>query len=75
MTPQELEDDPFLTPAQIAKIFAVKPYTVRNWIAQGKFDQSRVAKIGNRLRVRRSAVTDFAQSLFGSEEEETNDFV
>jgi excisionase family DNA binding protein len=73
VTTKELEEDPFLTPAQIAKIFAVKAYTVRNWIAQGKFGEKNVIKIGNRLRVRSSAVTAFAESLYG--DEETDDFV
>ena len=73
MTTEELEGDPFLSPAQIARIFAVKPYTIRNWIKEGKFDPKRVTKINNRFKVRRSAVTDYAQSLFGDEEK--SDFV
>lgn len=70
MNLDEMKEDPFLSPAQIAQIFAVKPYTIRTWIKEGKFDPERVTKINNRIKVRRSAVTDFAQSLFGSEEKD-----
>jgi len=65
MNLDELKDDPFLSPSEIATIFRVKPYTVRMWIKDGKFDQDKIIKINNRLKVRRSAVQKFAQEQFG----------
>jgi hypothetical protein len=73
MTINDLKDDPFLTPNQIAQIFAVKPYTVRMWIKDGKFDEAAILKINGRIKVRSSAVTKFAQENYGSEEKD--DFV
>jgi len=68
MTIDDLKGDPFLTPNQIANIFAVKPYTVRLWIKDGKFEEGSVLKINGRIKVRSSAVAKFAQEQYGDED-------
>lgn len=72
MNIDELKDDPFMTPAQIAVLFAVKTYTVRQWIRDEKFDATKIQKLNGRIKVRRSAVQQFAQDQFGSDE--TNEY-
>ncbi len=62
----ELADDPFLTPAQIATMFGVTPYTVRQWI---KNEDLTAEKLHGRLKVRRSEVQRYAQKEFGSDDE------
>lgn len=64
---EELADDPFLTPSQIARMFGVTPYTVRQWIKDNKLAST---KLHGRLKVRRSEVQRYAQKEFGSDEEE-----
>jgi predicted site-specific integrase-resolvase len=62
-----LEEDPYMTPLQISKLFGVKPYTIRQWIKSGKFDQSKISKFDNRIKIRRSAVQELAQKMFGDD--------
>lgn len=54
--------DPFLSPASVAKIFAVSPYTVRNWCKEGKLQG---VKINKQWRIQASVVQAFAQSQYG----------
>lgn len=58
----DVVEDPFLTPSQVAKIFAVQPYTVRKWIGEHKLPAVRINK---RLKIRKSDVQKFAQNEFG----------
>ena len=64
---KELAEDPFLTPSQIAKMFGVTPYTVRQWIKNGDLSAE---KLHGRLKVRRSNVQAYAQKEFGSDDTE-----
>jgi len=45
-----------LTPEQAAEILAVRPVTVRSWMADGRLPR---VKIGRSVRVPLAAVTDF----------------
>ena len=44
----ELAADPFLNPSQIAVMFGVRPYTVRQWISSHKL---KAEKVNGRLKV------------------------
>lgn len=58
------EDDPLLSPATVAQIFGVKPYTVTEWINQGKLKGVKV----NRLwRIQRSEMIRYANERYGSD--------
>ena len=61
----ELMKDPFLTPGEIARMFGVKPYTVRQWIKDGKFPAEKMQS--GRLKVRLSTLQKFAQEQFGDD--------
>lgn len=63
MTTLPTVDDPFMTVPEVAKIFAVKPYTVRHWIKEGKLEGVKLP--GGQWRVRRSTITEFAQKMYG----------
>jgi len=58
-------DDPFMTVPQVAKIFAVTPYTVRGWCKDGKV---RGVKVGKQWRIQASTVQAFAQKMYGDSE-------
>ena len=58
------EDDPFLSPGKVAKIFDVKDYTVREWIDQGKL---KAIKIAGRWRIQQSEITRFANEKYGAD--------
>lgn len=60
-------DDPFLRVPEVAQIFAVKPYTVRQWIKAGKLEGVKLP--GGQWRVRRSTVTEFAQKMYGENDD------
>jgi len=59
-------NDRFLTIKEIAEIFAVRPYAVREWIKSGKL---KGVKLDNQWRVQKSVVQAFAQSKYGEMEE------
>lgn len=65
----DVTEDPFLTPTQVAKIFAVKSYTVRRWINEGKLP---AIMLNKRLKIRKSDVQKLAQDSFGSEPSDAN---
>lgn len=56
-------DDPLLTIAEVAAIFKVAKYTVREWIKEEKF---KATKIGNRWRIPKSEIVRFANEKYGS---------
>lgn len=62
----DLKTDPFINPSDIARMFGVKPYTVRVWIRDGKLKSE---KINGRLKVRMSEVQKYAQQQFGEDED------
>lgn len=55
-------NDPFMPVEDVATIFAVKPYTVRNWLKDGSL---RGIKVNNQWRVQKSVVEAFAQAMYG----------
>jgi excisionase family DNA binding protein len=55
-------DDPLLSVAAVAKMFSVKPYTVRTWINQGKLKGH---LLSGRWRIQKSEVQRYANELFG----------
>lgn len=56
--------DPLMKVTDVAKIFDVKPATVRAWIKDGTLDAIKIGA-GHYWRVRRSAVTDLATRKYG----------
>lgn len=56
-------DDPLLTIGEVANLFKVAPYTVREWIKEEKF---KATKIGNRWRIPKSEIVKFANEKYGS---------
>lgn len=60
-------DDPSLTVPQVAKIFGVKNYTVRQWL---KDEQLIGYKLPNsQWRILQSKVNEFAQKMYGGSDE------
>ena len=59
-------DDPFLSVNDVAKIFNVRPYAVRQWLKDGKL---KGVKIESQWRVQKSVVIKFAQDAYGEAEE------
>jgi excisionase family DNA binding protein len=57
------EDDPFLKTDSIAKMFDVKPETVRDWIRDGKLEGA--IRIGGSLRVPLSEVKKMGERKYG----------
>ncbi len=55
------EDDPFLSTATVARMFDVKPETVRDWIENGKLAGT---KINRSWRVRKSEVKRFSEQRY-----------
>ena len=59
-------DDPALTVPDVAKIFAVKATTVRQWMREGQIDAFKLP--GGQWRILQSTVTEFAQKMYGGSE-------
>lgn len=62
----ELAEDTFLNPSDVAKIFGVKPYTIRIWIRDGKLEAEKMRS--GRLKIRKSSVVKYAQEQFGDKD-------
>lgn len=56
------KEDPLLTVEEVAKIFSVEAYTIRNWIKQ---DKIKATKLGNLWRIQRSEMIRFANQEYG----------
>jgi excisionase family DNA binding protein len=56
---------PLMTVSQIASIFQVSKYTVREWIKSGELE---AAKFGREWRASREEVTAFARRRYGYKE-------
>jgi excisionase family DNA binding protein len=57
------EEDPLLTAQEVAKIFAVRERTVRDWINEGKI--TAVKLNGQHWRIQRSEMVRFANEKYG----------
>lgn len=55
-------DEALLTPEQVAEFFQVTPYTVREWLKDGKLPGT---KPTGRWRVKQSDVIEFANQKYG----------
>lgn len=53
---------PLLTTQEVAKIFSVKNYTVREWCKTGKIA---AVRLDNGWRIPQSAVNDYANERYG----------
>jgi excisionase family DNA binding protein len=67
-TTQPAEDvmadfDPLLSTQKVARLFDVKPETVRDWIEQGKIEGT---KINGQWRIKKSEVMRFGKQRHGS---------
>jgi excisionase family DNA binding protein len=62
MSEQISLDDPLLTVAEVADIFKVSTYTVREWIERGHF---KATKVGTRWRIPKSEVVRYANERYG----------
>lgn len=60
------DNDRLLKTKQVAEIFGVTQYTVRNWVKEGKLADIR---INGQIRIRTSEVQRFAQANYGDENE------
>ncbi len=56
---------PLMSVAEIANIFQVSKYTVRQWIKDGELE---AAKFGREWRATREQVTAFARNRYGYKE-------
>lgn len=63
-------DDPFLSIKQVAEIFAVRPYAVREWINK---DKIKGVKIAHQWRIQKSVVQKFAQDAYGDTDPDADD--
>lgn len=61
------EVEEFYTVAEVAKIFKVTNYTIRDWIRSGPF-KGKAGKLNGYWRIPRSAVAAHAQSLYGGQD-------
>lgn len=59
-------EDPSLTVAKVAELFSVRPYTVREWLKNGTLKGYKIP--GGHWRVKKSAVQEFAQTMYGDNE-------
>lgn len=57
-------ENPLLSVAQVAKIFAVKPYTVRMWLKSGKL---KGRKVNGQWKVLKSDMIQHLQEQFGDD--------
>lgn len=64
MTVQPSQIDPLLTPTQVAEIFSVKEYTVREWLKAGTMKGVKLPTGG--WRIPTSEMTRFANERYGS---------
>ena len=55
-------DDKFLTPKEVADIFGVRTYAVREWLKTGKI---KGVKIESQWRIQKSVVQAYAQKKYG----------
>lgn len=62
----DVTKDPYLSTRQVAMLFGVKPYTIRQWIKDGKLT---AVNINSRLKIRKSEVQRLAQDKYGSEDD------
>lgn len=58
----DVKIDPFLTIGQVANIFQVKDYTVREWCKSGEI---RATKIGGQWRIRQSDMEAYVNKKYG----------
>lgn len=56
----DLDNDEFLTVAEVAKLLKINEQTVRNWIDRGELAAVRA---GRRVRIRRSALDEVLQEV------------
>lgn len=59
----DIEFDPLLKVATVAKMFEVRPYTIRQWIKDGKLKAVRLD--GGHYRVYQSEVRRYANEKYG----------
>lgn len=57
-------EDPLLTPARVATIFGVTPYTVRTWLKDGTIQGIKLPS--GHWRIAQSEVKRYANTKFGS---------
>jgi len=55
-------DNELLTVGQVAKLFDVKPHTVRNWMRRGQLPKDAIFKIGATVRIKKDQLNNF---IFG----------
>lgn len=48
-----------ITIEEVAKMFNVKPHTVRNWIRREQIPRNAIFKIGATVRIKRNELEDF----------------
>lgn len=63
-------EDPFLTVEEVAEIFKVKTYTVREWLKLGKLKGIKISN--NQWRILHSEMVAYANKLYGQTKEEKN---
>jgi excisionase family DNA binding protein len=54
-------EDPFMSTVSIAEMFDVTPYTVRQWVREGKL---KATKVNRSWKVRRSEAVRFANEKY-----------
>jgi excisionase family DNA binding protein len=58
-----MDDDEFLTVAEIAATLKLNQQTIRNWLDAGRIPHYRLGQGGRRVRVRRSDFASFLASV------------
>jgi excisionase family DNA binding protein len=61
----DITEDPFFSTGQVARLFGVKPYTIRKWTKDGQLS---AVKINGQLKYRKSEVNRYAQLAYGDDE-------
>lgn len=56
-------DDPWLKPSEVAKMFSVTVYTVRLWCSEGKIGSVKLPN--GHIRIPHSAMVEYANKMYG----------
>ena len=60
-------NEKMLTVSDVAQLFEVTPYTVREWLKAGKLEGAKLVPFGGQWRIPHSAVVAFANKQYGED--------